>query len=159
MFLTGDEPCPQDSCLGRLVGGFVWEAGEHGQAARPDTYCGLGLRVALLVSRGEQQYPVDNVSSSRSPVDGCRASSAMALPGRGRCNSPSIQIPDAWQTGALGWEWAQGPHQQSGRSAPAVWPLSTAPHILLKNSTVDTNSKGPWSSAKLGRDHEPGLLL
>lgn len=130
-----------------------------GQTPTVQDPSGLDLRVALLVSRGEQRYPVDNVSSSRSPVDGCRASSALALPGRGRCNSPSIQTPDAWQTGALGWEWAQGPHQQSGRSAPAVWPPSTAPHILLKNSTADTNSRGPWSSAGQGRDHEPGLLL
>lgn len=39
MLLTGDEPCPQDGCLGGVAGAFVWEAGKRGQAARPDTCC------------------------------------------------------------------------------------------------------------------------
>ena len=38
-----------------------------------------GLRMALLVSRDEQQLPVGKVSSSRSPVNGCGASSACWL--------------------------------------------------------------------------------
>lgn len=38
-----------------------------------------GLRMALLVSRDEQQLPVGNVSSSRFPVNGCGASSACWL--------------------------------------------------------------------------------
>ena len=80
----------------------------------------------------------------------------LALPGGGRGNSPSVQTPDAWQTGALGWGWAQGPHQQSGRSAPEVWPPSTVPHILLKNSTVDTHSREPRPWARLGKDHKLG---
>lgn len=37
------------------------------------------LRVALLVSRGEQQLPVNNISSSRFPVDGCTVNSACWL--------------------------------------------------------------------------------
>lgn len=57
----------------------VWEAGKCAQVARPDA-CSVGpmsvsLGVALLVGRGGQQLLVDNGSSSRSPVAGCRASS------------------------------------------------------------------------------------
>lgn len=62
-----------------------------------------GLRVALLVSRGEQQLPVHKCEQLEVPCWWVQGELCMlALPGRGRGNSPSVPTPDAWQTGALG---------------------------------------------------------
>lgn len=126
MLPTGDEWCSQDGCLGRVVRGFVWEAGKRGQAARLDTCCAgpisAGPQVALLVSRGEQQLPMGNVNNSRSPVNGCRVSSACWLSqvgGEATHHQYKLQTPGRlgpWAGGGLSGlvSRAEGLPQKSG---------------------------------------------
>lgn len=81
-----------------------------------------GLRVAPLGSRGEWQFPVGNVSSSRSPVSGHGVSSACWLSQVGKeatHHQYKLQTPGRlgpWAGGGLGGliSRAEGLPQESG---------------------------------------------
>lgn len=161
---TGDELCPT-GWLSRQ-GGPEASSGRQENMDRlpePDACCGAtswGLRMALLVSRGKWQLPVGSESCFRSPSKGVGQALHAGSPRSGKrqltISINSRRLAD-WSLG-LG-VGSRGLISRAEGLPPEVWPPSTVPHDLLKNSTVDTHSRETRPSAGLGKDHKLGLLL